>query len=99
MTQTADELFSAALNIPTRDGERTRTGGYRVGQDCENSISIFDVSPICVGRCLCDWRGRKLHLLIFKYPSIKRDLALLLDKKITFAEVEKVALESGEKTD
>ena len=42
--------------------------------------------------------GKKVTFTdIPKYPSVKRDLALLLDKKITFAEVEKVALESEKK--
>jgi phenylalanyl-tRNA synthetase beta chain len=32
-----------------------------------------------------------------KFPAVKRDLALLIDKKVTFAEIEKIAYESERK--
>ena len=32
-----------------------------------------------------------------KFPAVKRDLALLLDKKVQFAEIEKIAYESEKK--
>ena len=32
-----------------------------------------------------------------KYPAVKRDLALLLDKKVQFAEIEKIAYETEKK--
>ena len=32
-----------------------------------------------------------------KYPVVKRDLALLLDKKVQFAEIEKIAYETEKK--
>ena len=32
-----------------------------------------------------------------KFPSVKRDLALLVDKNITFAEIEKIAYNSEKK--
>ena len=31
---------------------------------------------------------------ISKYPAVKRDLALLVDKSVTFAEIEKIARET-----
>jgi len=34
---------------------------------------------------------------ISKYPEVKRDLALLLDKNVTFAEIEKIAYETERK--
>lgn len=34
---------------------------------------------------------------ISKYPEVKRDLALLLDKQVTFAEIEKIAFETERK--
>ncbi len=41
-------------------------------------------------------KALKNHLITFqplpKYPSVKRDLALLLDKKVTFKEVKEIAL-------
>ena len=99
MTQTADELFSAALNIATRDGKELG----RVGIVSGKILRKFDID---VEVCFADlhWTllmrlaGKKVTFTdIPKYPSVKRDLALLLDKKITFAEVEKVALESEKK--
>jgi phenylalanyl-tRNA synthetase beta chain len=32
-----------------------------------------------------------------KFPAVKRDLALLIDKKVSFAEIEKIAYESERK--
>ena len=32
-----------------------------------------------------------------KFPAVKRDLALLLDKKVQFAEIEKIAYETEKK--
>ena len=34
---------------------------------------------------------------ICKFPAVKRDLALLLDKKVQFAEIEKIAYETEKK--
>ena len=34
---------------------------------------------------------------ISKFPAVKRDLALLLDKKVQFAEIEKIAYETEKK--
>lgn len=34
---------------------------------------------------------------ISKFPAVKRDLALLLDKNVQFAEIEKIATESERK--
>ena len=34
---------------------------------------------------------------ISKYPAVKRDLALLLDKNVTFAQIEQVARETEKK--
>ena len=99
MTQTADELFSAALNIATRDGKELG----RVGIVSGKILRKFDIDvEVCFAvlhwTLLMRLAGKKVTFTdIPKYPSVKRDLALLLDKKITFAEVEKVALESEKK--
>ena len=34
---------------------------------------------------------------ISKFPAVKRDLALLIDKKVQFAEIEKIAYEADKK--
>ena len=34
---------------------------------------------------------------ISKFPAVKRDLALLVDKKVHFAEIEKIAYETEKK--
>ena len=34
---------------------------------------------------------------ISKFPAVKRDLALLIDKKVQFAEIEKIACETDKK--
>ncbi len=43
-------------------------------------------------------KGHKVQYReISKYPEVKRDLALLLDKNIAFAEIEKIAYETERK--
>lgn len=43
-------------------------------------------------------RNKKLKVTdIPKYPSVRRDLALLLDKKVTFAEIEQIATKGSKK--
>lgn len=42
-------------------------------------------------------RHKVTYSEISKFPKVKRDLALLLDKKITFAEIEKIAMDTERK--
>ena len=99
MTQTSDDLFSAALSITTRDGKEVG----RLGIVSTKILKIFDIDAEV---CYADLHWSQLLRLagktvtftdIPKFPSVKRDLALLLDKNITFAQVEKTALEAEKK--
>lgn len=41
--------------------------------------------------------NRVTYKEISKFPAVKRDLALLIDKKVQFAEIEKIAYETDKK--
>ena len=99
MTQTSDDLFSAALSITTRDGKEVG----RLGIVSTKILKTFDIDAEV---CYADLHWSQLLRLagktvtftdIPKFPSVKRDLALLLDKNIIFAQVEKTALEAEKK--
>ena len=99
MTQTADELFSAALSVTTRDGKEVARLGIVSGK----VLHRFDIdAEVCFAdlhwSLLLRLAGKKVTFTdIPKFPSVKRDLALLLDKQITFAQVEKAAFEAEKK--
>ena len=99
MTQTADELFSAALSVTTRDGKEVARLGIVSGK----VLHRFDIdAEVCFAdlhwSLLMRLAGKKVTFTdIPKFPSVKRDLALLLDKQITFAQVEKAAFEAEKK--
>ena len=98
-SQTADDLFSAALVIATRDGKEVGRLGIVSGKILKN----FDIdAEVCFAdlnwTALMRMAGKKVTFTdIPKFPPVKRDLALLLDEAVTFAEVEKIALETERK--
>ncbi len=99
MTQTSDELLSTALSITNRDGKEIG----RLGIVSTKVLKIFDIdAEVCFADLhwplLLRLAGKTVTFTdIPKFPSVKRDLALLLDKNITFAQVEKAALEAEKK--
>ena len=95
-TQSADELFSAALDIASRDGRAVGRFGIiarkmlkKCDIDAEVAFAELDWS------LLMRMAGKKVTFTeLPKYPPVRRDLALLLDNAVTFADVEKTVLET-----
>lgn len=96
----SDDIYAAALSVHTRGGKLLATLGIVHKKllkkfDIDNEVYYADI----------DWKELMKAIRnttvtfkeISKYPAVKRDLALLLDKKVQFAEIEKVAYETDKK--
>jgi len=95
-----DEIFSSALSIENSSGKNIGVLGI-----IQKSISKkFDV-PADVFYAELNWdelmkehfKTAVTYSEIPKFPAVRRDLALLVDKDVTFAEIEKIAYQTDKK--
>jgi len=95
-----DDLFSDALIIQTNGGKQLAVLGIvhpkiRKTTDIDQEIYFADLQW---NNLLKEIKKHKVQFAeIPRYPEVKRDLALLLDKDISFAQIEKIAYESERK--
>ncbi len=95
-----DELFASALSIYTQGGKRLGILGIVARKqqkafDIDNEVYYAELDWAQLMKAI---RNTKIsYKEISKYPSVKRDLALLIDKNIQFAEIEKIAYETEKK--
>jgi len=99
-SQYNDEIFSGALSINTISGRKLGVLGVVQKKLCKK----FDIdTEVCFAELNWDllMKEIKSHQTKFseisKFPAVKRDLALLVDKKIQFAEIEKTAFDTDKK--
>ncbi len=101
VTETAsDDIYATALSVSTKRGRRLATYGVVA----RKILKAFDIDSDVYYADL-NWNGlleavkdiKVSYSEIPRYPAVKRDLALLLDKKVQFAEIEKVAYETEKK--
>jgi len=102
-----DELQSSELNIPYLEyGLQFLTGNKVVafsGKVRKNVLNYFDIKQdvyygevdwdLCM-KILAESPGHR-YTEIPRFPSVRRDLALLLDKKVGFSEIKNLALRNG----
>ncbi|MDR2087394.1 MAG: phenylalanine--tRNA ligase subunit beta [Dysgonamonadaceae bacterium] len=94
------DIFSAALSVETVAGRQLGALGILQKGICRK----FDINAEVYFAEL-DWdclmkenkNSRIKYSEITKFPSVKRDLALLIDKNITFADIEKIAFQTDKK--
>ncbi len=99
-TQTSDEVYSVALNYTNRGGKLVG----RMGLVSRKVLKRFDID-VEVSFAELNWdvlmKLASKHAIIAgdlpKFQAVKRDLALLVDTAVTFADIEKVARESERK--
>ena len=95
-----DDIFAAALSINTKGGKRLASFGIVTKKllkafDIDNEVYFADLNWKELMKAI---RSVKIsYKEISKFPAVKRDLALLLDKNIQFAEIEKIAYETEKK--
>ncbi len=95
----SNELFASGRSIRTQSNELVKWGvvSQQVvkGFDIETEVYFAEFNWDAI------MKATRKNVVSFaelpKFPSVKRDLALLIDKNITFAEIEKIAYNSERK--
>ena len=96
----SDDVYSVAISIHTRGGKLVATFGViskklQKAFDIDNEVYYADINWKELMKAI---KGKKVtYTEISKFPAVKRDLALLIDKKVQFAEIEKIAYETDKK--
>ena len=95
-----DDIFSTAVAYTTKGGKHVAA----LGVVAKKILKEFDIdAPVYYADI--DWKTlmkavrsvKMSYREISKYPVVKRDLALLLDKHVQFAEIEKIAYDTEKK--
>ena len=95
-----NELLSEGLYLRTMSGKLLAT----IGIVADSQLKAFDINtPVYYAdvewkQALKESAKHKItYRDIAKYPEVKRDLALLIDKNVEFAEIERIAYETERK--
>ena len=99
-TQTSDEIYSVALTYSNRGGKILG----KMGLVSHKILKRFDID-VEVSFAELNWdslmKMAAKHAVLYselpKFQAVKRDLALLVDQAVSFADIEKVARESERK--
>ena len=100
MEPTENNIFSSGLTVKNRGGKVMIEMGIVSKQilkqaEINNCVYFAEINWTAVTNAV---KKAEVHFTeIPKYPAVSRDLALLLDKSISFAEVEKVAQQTEKK--
>ena len=96
----SDDIFAAALSVHTKGGKRLASFGVVTKKllkafDIDNEVYFADLNWKELLKAV---RSAKVsYKELSKFPAVRRDLALLLDKNVQFAEIEKIAYETEKK--
>ena len=95
-----NDIYATALSYNTRGGKQLATMGVVTKKiqkafDIDNTVYYAEINWKEVMKAI---KSNKVNFVeLSKYPAVKRDLALLLDKKVQFAEIEKIAFDTEKK--
>ena len=95
-----NDIYATALSYNTRGGKQLATMGVVTKKiqkafDIDNTVYYAEINWKEVMKAI---KSNKVNFVeLSKYPAVKRDLALLLDKKVQFAEIEKIAYDTEKK--
>ncbi len=95
-----NDIYATALSYNTRGGKQLATMGVVAKKiqkafDIDNTVYYAEINWKEVMKAI---KSNKVNFVeLSKYPAVKRDLALLLDKKVQFAEIEKIAYDTEKK--
>ncbi len=95
-----NDIYSAGVSITTGSGRELGTFGIVSRGICKSLDIDFDVcfAELSWTMLMKETKKNKVTFSdISKFPAVKRDLALLLDKSVQFSEIEKIARESERK--
>ena len=96
----ADDVFASALSVNTRGGKRLAVFGVVTKKllkafDIDNEVYYADLNWKELMKAIKSVKVSYTELS--KFPAVKRDLALLIDRSVTFAEIEKIAYDTEKK--
>ena len=97
---TANDVFATSLTIAHRTGKVLATIGIVAPVilakfDIETEVFYADLDWTALMKAVRNVSTE--YTEIAKFPAVKRDLALLIDKNVTFAEIKAVAYETERK--
>lgn len=100
MGEYTDDLLNEGLSVYNRAGNKLAVFGIVHNKilkmmDIEEQVLFADLNWNTILAEIVNHNVRYTELS--KFPEVKRDLALLLDKTVTFGEIEKIAFESERK--
>ncbi|MFA6873975.1 MAG: phenylalanine--tRNA ligase subunit beta, partial [Bacteroidaceae bacterium] len=100
LNQVSSDLYSVALQYTTKGGKLLATLGVISRQqrkvfDIDQEVFYADINWKELLKSVRNYKVQYAELS--KYPAVKRDLALLVDATVSFADVEKTAYESERK--
>lgn len=100
VTQISNVVYSAALQIATRTGKQLAM----LGIVSKKILKKFDIdNEVCFAELYWDnlmrfaLRNKVTYAELPKFQPVKRDLALLVDDTVAFAEIERIAYETERK--
>lgn len=95
-----NDIYSVAVSVHTRGGKLLATFGL-VGKKIQKAFDIDNevyYAEINWNELMKATKSAKVSFKeLSKFPAVKRDLALLIDKNVQFAEIEKIAYETEKK--
>ena len=95
-----NDIFSTALQIDTKAGKNLVVfgcvnKGVLNNFDIDTEVFFADINWTNLIKAVRNYKIT--YCDIPKFPEVRRDLALLIDKNVTFAEIEKIAYETEKK--
>ena len=96
----SNDIYSVAVTVQTRGGKLLATYGELTKKlqkafDLDDEVYYAEINWHELMKAVKNVKVS--YTEISKYPAVKRDLALLLDKSVQFAEVEKIAYDTERK--
>ncbi|OJV35076.1 MAG: phenylalanine--tRNA ligase subunit beta [Bacteroidales bacterium 36-12] len=100
LKELSDDLLSEAISIETIKGKKLAIYGVvqpKVRQKIEIDQDVF-FADLYWGNILSEIKKHNIQFTdISKYPEVRRDLALLIDRNIKFSQIEQIAFETEKK--
>lgn len=95
-----DDIYSAGLSITIQSGRRLGSLGIvskKILKAMDIDVEVYFAELSWTALMKETKKNKVTYTEISKFPAVKRDLALLLDKSVAFADIEKIAGESERK--
>ncbi|MGL5546096.1 MAG: phenylalanine--tRNA ligase subunit beta, partial [Tannerellaceae bacterium] len=95
-----DDIYSAGISIQTQAGRKLGTLGIiqkKIRKQFDIDAEVY-FAELSWDQLLKEANSNKVTATeISKFPAVKRDLALLIDKSVQFSEIVKIAFDSEKK--